>query len=76
MLRPPIYGDDYPRAEFEVDIEVKCVKGSTEVDIYVQFELSDPDLRALVDDGAAQYVLLIKSSQPTFAGVSGPLNLG
>ena len=66
VLRPPSYGDDYPCAEFEVDIEVKCVKGSTEVEVCANFELSDPELLQLVEDGAAQYVLLIKAPTTHF----------
>ena len=61
VLRPPSYGDDYPSAEFEVEIEVKCVQHGTEVEFNVNFELSEPDLLRLVEDGAAHYVLLIKA---------------
>lgn len=42
VLRPPSYGDDYPRTEFEVEIEVKRVKGSTAVEVYAEFELLTP----------------------------------
>ena len=66
VLRPPSYGDDYPLAEFEVEIEVKRVKGSTAVEVDAVFELSDPDLLQLVTDGAAHYVLLIKASKTHF----------
>ena len=66
VLRPPSYGDDYPNAEFEVEIEVKCNKDSTEVEVCAQFELSDPDLLQLVEDGEAQYVLLIKAPTTHF----------
>ena len=62
VLRPPSYGDDYPHAEFEVEIKVARAQGSTSVKVTAEFELSDPDLLRLVEDGAAQYVLLIKAS--------------
>ena len=61
VLRPSSYGDDYPRAEFEVEIEVARVKGSTAVEVSAEFELSDPDLLALVEAEAADYVLLIRA---------------
>ena len=66
VLRPPSYGDDYPRAEFEVDIDVHRVKHSTAVQVYAVFELSDPDLLKLVAQGSARYVLLVKSSRTHF----------
>lgn len=61
VLRPPSYGDDYPRAEFEVDIELRRVKHSTAVQVHAVFELSDPDLLRLVALGSAHYVLLVKA---------------
>ena len=66
VLRPPSYGDDYPQAEFEVDIEVRRVKRSTAVRVHAIFELSDPDLLNLVAQGAARYVLVIKAPQTHF----------
>ena len=66
VLRPPSYGDDYPHAEFEVEIGVERAQGSTSVEVTAEFELSDPDLLRLVEDGAAQYVLLIKASRTHF----------
>ena len=66
VLRPPSYGDDYLHAEFEVEIEVERAQGSTSIEITAEFELSDPDLLQLVDDGAAKYVLLIKASRTHF----------
>ena len=61
VLRPPSYGDDYPRTEFEVEIEVKRVKGSTAVEVYVEFELSDPSLLQLVKQDKARFALLVKA---------------
>ena len=61
VLRPPSYGDDYPQAEFEVEIEVKRVEGSTAVEVYADFELSDPSLIRLVEEDRARFVLLVKA---------------
>lgn len=66
VLRPPEYGDDYPNAEFEVDIARKLAPGSIGADITAEFSLSDPDLLRLVQDGAAEYVLLVKSPKTHF----------
>ena len=61
VLRPSSYGDDYPRAEFEVEIEVKRAKGSTAVEVYADFELSDPSLLQLVEQDKARFALLVKA---------------
>ena len=61
VLRPSSYGDDYPRAEFEVEIEVMRVKGSTAVEVHADFELSDPGLLQLVERNKARYALLVKA---------------
>ena len=53
VLRPPDVGDDYPNAEFQVEIEVNRSVGSTAVDVAAEFDLSDLDLLALVDARAA-----------------------
>ena len=66
VLRPPSYGDDYPHAEFEVEIAVERTQGSTSVEVTADFELSDPDLLRLVQDGEARYALLIKASRTHF----------
>ena len=66
VLRPPSYGDDYPQAEFEVEIEVKRVRGSTAVEVYVEFELSDTSLLRLVDQDKARFVLLVKAPKTHF----------
>ena len=66
VLRPPTYGDDYPYAEFEVEIELKRVQGSTSVEVDAEFQLSDPDLLRLVDEGLSKYVLLLKASRTHF----------
>ena len=61
VLRPPKHGDDYPQAEFQVEIEVDRVKGSTAVEVCAEFELSEPDLLVLVERDSARFVLLIKA---------------
>lgn len=66
VLRPPSVGDDYPEAEFQVDIEVQRVEGSTAVEVDATFELSDASLLGLVDIDCASYVLLIKATKTHF----------
>lgn len=66
VLHPSRCGDDYPRAEFEVEIEVKLLQDSMVVELDVDFELSDPDLLKLVIDGAANYSLLVRASKTHF----------
>ena len=61
VLRPPSYGDDYPNAEFEVEIEVKRIKQSTAVKVVACFELSDPSLIRLLEQDKARFSLLIRS---------------
>lgn len=63
VLRPPSYGDDYPRAEFEVEIEVKRTIKSTAVEVDAFFELSEPSLLKLLKQDKAHFALLIRSSQ-------------
>ena len=61
VLRPPVYGDDYPQAEFQVEIEVQRAKGSTSVEVSAEFELSDPSLLELIRHAKAHFALLMKS---------------
>lgn len=63
VLRPSSIGDDYPDADFEVDIELNRTKGSTAVEVDARFELSDPALLELVEKNKAQYMLLVRSPQ-------------
>lgn len=63
VLRPPSYGDDYPNAEFEVEIEVKRTIKSTAVEVEACFELSEPSLLELLNQDKAQFVLLVRSTQ-------------
>ena len=66
VLRPPSFGDDYPDAEFEVEIEVKRTKKSTAVEVDVWFELSEPCLLELLAQKKARFTLLIRSRQTHF----------
>ena len=66
VLRPSEYGDDYPAAEFRADVQVSQNKTRTSVEVTVEFNLDDPDLLGLVEDGTARYVLLIKASRTNF----------
>ena len=61
VLRPSNFGDDYPEAEFEVEIEVTRTKKSTAVKVEAWFELSDPSLRTLLRDRQASFALLVRS---------------
>ena len=60
VLRPSC-GDDYPHAEFQVEIEMVRSLGNTSVEVTVSFELSDRDLLQLVDTSRAIYVILIRA---------------
>ncbi len=66
VLRPRHYGDDYPQAEFEVDIELTRTENSTASSLRAEFFLSDLNLSALVENGSAKYVLLVSSSKTRF----------
>ena len=66
VLRPQSFGDDYPHAAFEVEVEVKRTRGSTAVTVDTEFHLSAPDLLRLVEQGSARYVLLVKSPKTRF----------
>lgn len=57
------WSSDYPDAEFQVDITSDRRRGGTELLVRAEFELSDPDLQALVDAGRALYVLRVLASR-------------
>lgn len=63
VLRPPKYGDDYPHAKFEVEIELLRIHKSTAIQLVVSHRLSDPTLNALLDQKKARFSVLIKSRQ-------------
>ena len=62
VLRPTC-GDDYPHAEFQVEIDVERSVGSTAVGVTAEFDLSDHDLLRLLAARTAVYVLLIRASK-------------
>ena len=64
VLRPG--SRDYPRAEFQVEIEFRKARDSTESEVDVEFSLSDADLSRLVAHGYAQYVLVIRCPKTHF----------
>ena len=67
VLRPAQGGEgDYPRGEFEATIEAVRAKGAMAVDVSVDFELSDTDLRGLLGRGDAKCVLLVEASTTRF----------
>ena len=66
VLRPRSFGNDYPHAAFEVEVDVEKTRGSTAVTVESEFYLSDPDLLGLVEQGAAHYVLLVKAPKTRF----------
>ena len=69
VLRPSQSGDDYPYAEFQVDIDVKSVENGAGIDLQVVFDLSDQSLLDLVEEDFALYVLLIRSPKTHFRRV-------
>ncbi len=66
VLRPPKYGDDYPEAEFEVEIDLRVASGSTSVHLTVEFILSSQKLLRLVEEKDAHYTILITAPQTRF----------
>lgn len=64
VLRPE--SSDYPRAEFQVEVEFRKIRNSTESKVDVEFSLSDADLSRLVAQGYAQYVLVIRCPKTHF----------
>lgn len=66
VLSPPGFGDDYINAEFQVEVDCKRIAGGIAIAASAEFALSDPDLISLVQDRAAEYVLLVKSPQTNF----------
>lgn len=64
VLRPG--STDYPQAEFQVEITSDRYRGGTKLRVSAAFELSDPDLLALVSAGKALYVLRVLASKTHF----------
>ena len=63
VLRPTIYGDDYPNAEFQVEIDPRLDSVDYSIHVEAEFELSDPTLLELVDQRKAKYALLVEASK-------------
>ena len=61
VLRGGGVSSDYPKAEFEVTINLTRIEGTTRLHLKAEFELSDDDLKQLVSERKAAYVLLIKA---------------
>lgn len=66
VLRPPSFGDDYPNAEFEVEIEVRKRDNNSTIEVDAVFELSDERLLDLIQSKEAHYVLLVKAPKAHF----------
>ena len=58
VLRPD--SRDYPRAAFEVEIDLTWCRKSNRYDTAVDFNLSEPDLLDLVEGGEAEYVVVVR----------------
>ena len=55
-----INSTDYEKVEFEVNINVEQVQGTTAIKLSAQFNLSDPDLHSLIKFKRAAFVLLVR----------------
>ena len=66
VCRPSYYGDDYPDADFEVDTEMTMSRDGRNIEMRVDFELSDPDLLRLIGDGRAAYMVIVRSPRSHF----------
>ena len=64
VLRPG--STDYPHAEFQVELELDRPRGGTILRVRADFEMSDPDLLALVAAGQASYVLRVLAPKTHF----------
>lgn len=60
VLRP--HSDDYPDAEFEVQMELKRQRGTSRVDLSADFSLSDEDILDTIRRGDASFVLILECS--------------
>ena len=64
VLRPE--SDDYPTSEFQATITVERMKDSTALRIQADFALGDTDLRKLIEDRRAQYMVVTRCSKTYF----------
>ena len=60
VLRP--HSNDYPDAEFQVQMELRRQRGTSHVDMTADFSLSDEDILKQVEAGAASFVLILECS--------------
>lgn len=60
VLRP--HNDDYPHAEFEVQMDLRRQRGASRVDVTADFSLSDEDILEQVGAEAASFVLILECS--------------
>lgn len=61
VLRPQ--SSDYVDCALQVEISLDRVPGSVELWLTAEFDLSDPDIQRLIDDGNASYALLARCSK-------------
>lgn len=64
VLRPR--STDYERVEFEVEIKIERVEGTTAVRVAANFTMSDRDLLGLVERGTARYSLVLRCPTTNF----------
>lgn len=64
VLHP--HGDDYPDAEFEVDIDLRATKDGSKVRIRGIYRLSEQELLKLISRGYAAYCLLVKAASTQY----------
>lgn len=60
VLRP--HSNDYPDAEFEVQMELRRQRGASGIEITADFSLSDEDILEQVEAEAASFVLILECS--------------
>ena len=64
VLRPR--STDYEQVEFQVEIEVERIEGTTAVQVAAEFTMSDPDLLRLVEREDARYALVLRCPVTNF----------
>ncbi len=60
VLRP--HSNDYPDAEFQVQMDLRRQRGASRVDIAADFSLSDEDILEQIEAGAASFMLILECS--------------
>lgn len=64
VLHP--HGDDYPDAEFEVDIDLRATKDGAMVRVEAVYRLSEQELLRLISREYAAYCLLVKATSTQY----------